>query len=381
MSGDLVVLDGTVRARTPEWTWALLEPLLPRYGITRVARLTGLDTLGLPVFTAIRPAAHTLSATQGKGATDTLAKISAVMEGIELWHAEQPRTVHTRASARELRLVYPLTALPLRVPCDGRALDEVQLEWTHGTGLTSGHTVEVPLGVLRRQAQPSPWEPDLFRVTSTGLACGNTRAEALLHAMYEVVERDALFADEMAHGTYRTLVDPATVDDLYCLHLLGQLRAAGVSVELAVVDNSFTLPVCLAYLWSPDYPATFAGAGCHLHPGIALARAITEAAQSRLTCIVGTRDDLPSHNDLFDSDPPHLDGASDRPCAPWNLWPARRELPADLADQAAYVARRITHVTGHEPVALDLSEPAGPVAAVKVICPGTRSRRRRAVPR
>ncbi|WJV51659.1 YcaO-like family protein [Streptomyces flavofungini] len=381
MSGEPVVLDGTVRARSPEQTWALLEPSLPRYGITRVARLTGLDTLGLPVFTAIRPAAQSLTATQGKGATDTLARISAVMEGIELWHAEQPRTAHTRAAARELTLPYPLAALPMKVPTYGWALDEVLLEWTYGAGLTSGRKVEVPVSVVRRQAQPSLWEPDLFRVTSTGLACGNTRDEALLHAMYEVIERDALFADESAHGTYRTLIDPATVDDLYCLRLLGQLREAGASVELAVVDNSFVMPVCLAYLWSPDYPATFAGSGCHLQPRIALARAITEAVQSRLTHIVGTRDDLPAHNDLFDTEPPGLDGTSQRPYAPWNLWPTRQGLPADLAGQATHVARRITHVTGHEPVAVDLSEPADPVAAVKVICPGTHSRRRRAVPR
>ncbi|MFD1277831.1 YcaO-like family protein [Streptomyces kaempferi] len=36
------------------------------------------------------------------------------------------------------------------------------------------------------------WSPDLLRATSTGLARGNSRNEALLHALFEVVERDML---------------------------------------------------------------------------------------------------------------------------------------------------------------------------------------------
>lgn len=81
------------RARTPEQTWQVLEPELERLGITRVARLTDLDYLGIPVWTAIRPHSHTLVTSQGKGANDELAKISAVLEAAELWHAEQPLTV------------------------------------------------------------------------------------------------------------------------------------------------------------------------------------------------------------------------------------------------------------------------------------------------
>ncbi|MFD9122256.1 YcaO-like family protein [Streptomyces bottropensis] len=37
--------------------------------------------------------------------------------------------------------------------------------------------------VRRRRAQRPTWAPDLLRATSTGLACGNTRDEALLHAL------------------------------------------------------------------------------------------------------------------------------------------------------------------------------------------------------
>ncbi|MEV6575650.1 hypothetical protein [Streptomyces sp. NPDC051577] len=64
-----------MRARTPEQTWEAVAGCLPEFGVTRVADLTGLDCIGLPVWTAIRPASLTLSTSQGKGATALLAML------------------------------------------------------------------------------------------------------------------------------------------------------------------------------------------------------------------------------------------------------------------------------------------------------------------
>ncbi|QIY99453.1 YcaO-like family protein [Streptomyces sp. S1D4-11] len=378
MRCERVLLDGTVRARSPEDTWAVIAPRLPGYGITRVARLTGLDYLGLPVWTAIRPASQTLAASQGKGATDLLAMISAVMEAIELWHVEQPMPHALSAPARDVELPYPLAALPVRVGHE--ALERMPLEWTMGRGVLSGQAVPVPLGLVQRSARSPMWQPAAFRATSNGLACGNQRDEAMLHAMYEVIERDALFTDETSGGARRMMLDPQSVEEPYCRSLVGQLIEAHFALELAVVDNAYGIPVCLAYLWSEDYPVHFAGAGCHTDPHIALSRAITEAAQSRLTCIAGTRDDLVSDEEAFDALPPRPPAAEglrswgdlDAEYEPWR---------GGFADQATAVAARIEHVTGYEPVCLDLSVPGEPLAAVKVICPGTRSRIRRSVPR
>src|SRR5919202_3278663 len=83
-----VYRKGTHRARFPEETWDIIEPKLTRFGITRIADVTGLDTIGIPVALGIRPLARSLSVSQGKGQTSTLAKVSAAMESIELWHAE-----------------------------------------------------------------------------------------------------------------------------------------------------------------------------------------------------------------------------------------------------------------------------------------------------
>jgi ribosomal protein S12 methylthiotransferase accessory factor YcaO len=61
------IYGGTVRERTAEEALDRLKPLLPEFGITRIADVTGLDTIGIPVMTVVRPLARSLSVSQGKG--------------------------------------------------------------------------------------------------------------------------------------------------------------------------------------------------------------------------------------------------------------------------------------------------------------------------
>src|SRR5258707_13825136 len=84
--------DGTHRAATLDATWRRFAPAAKRAGITRIAELTGLDTIGIPVFAAIRPLGLSLSTQQGKGLTPLAAKVSALMEALETWTAERAGT-------------------------------------------------------------------------------------------------------------------------------------------------------------------------------------------------------------------------------------------------------------------------------------------------
>ncbi|SNX88695.1 ribosomal protein S12 methylthiotransferase accessory factor [Streptomyces sp. TLI_55] len=382
---DLLAFDGTVRACEPEATWSVLVPRLPDYGITRVADLTRLDHLGLPVWAAHRPDAHTLTVSQGKGSSHRLAAISAVMEAVELHHAEQVPQVDFDGPAFAVSVDYPLEALPLRLAPqtlpEVAALNRLPQQWTQGVGLLTYRSLLVPAGVVFRAPQ-ALWTPAVWRCTSTGLACGNTRDEAIAHALFEVMERHALQVDENTGGTLRTLIDPASVNDPYNRRLIDRIHASGASLELYVVDNAFALPVCLAYLWSQDYPVWFAGTGCHSDPHIALSRAITEAAQSRLTSISGTRDDLPSHNEAFAAPQPAPTGPRQTP-ATWHstLSTCRPPAATTFSELVQALAERLHKTTGYEPIAVTLSAPDAPLAAVKVVAPGTRSRTRRDIPR
>src|SRR4030042_808013 len=87
----------TQRAAPLEATLARIEPKVPAAGITRVADITNLDRIGIPVFSCIRPTAEAGSITvyNGKGATVEESRISAIMEGIERYSSElHDRRVH-----------------------------------------------------------------------------------------------------------------------------------------------------------------------------------------------------------------------------------------------------------------------------------------------
>jgi ribosomal protein S12 methylthiotransferase accessory factor len=71
-------------------------------------------------------------------------------------------------------------------------------------------------------------------------------------------------------------------------------------MKVAVYDLTWEagLACVLTRLVAPDLPNVWIGSGCHPAPDVAVCRALTEAAQSRLTYIAGSRDDLPA----FDAD-------------------------------------------------------------------------------
>ena len=95
----------TQRAIPLEETLKRIEPKVPAAGITRVADITNLDRIGIPVFSCIRPTAEdgAITVYNGKGATVEESRISAIMEGIERYSAE----VHDR----NIRVaLYPGTA-------------------------------------------------------------------------------------------------------------------------------------------------------------------------------------------------------------------------------------------------------------------------------
>src|SRR5215510_1476306 len=87
--GDRAIdLGGTVRADHAANSLAKARAVMPALGITRLANVTGLDHIGVPCWMAVRPLALSLSVSQGKGLTHELAQISALMECIEVHHAE-----------------------------------------------------------------------------------------------------------------------------------------------------------------------------------------------------------------------------------------------------------------------------------------------------
>jgi ribosomal protein S12 methylthiotransferase accessory factor len=375
-SGFKSHLAGTHRACPPQQTWEWIAQHLPAYGITRVADITGLDTIGIPVFLAVRPAAATLSVSQGKGITPILARVSAVMEAIELWHAENVTADITGMSTARLgtppntlELTYAVTELTeLRWR---HWHDDLPVDWIIGQGLVTGAAVPLPLACVRLDATYLPvWSPMLFAASSNGLASGNSVAEATVHALYEVVERDT--AAELARlpagdGTHLAL---DSVDDTDCRHLIDLFQRAGTQLRIRYHPGRTGTHLFEAHGSADNAPVRFAGWGCHTNPAIALARALTEAAQSRLTTIAGSRDDDEGlvRNRSATAGPPPLGPATGQVLH----WPELDDRSGvTLHEDVGNLTAAITAATGREPIRFVLPSPTG-VPVVKVIAPGLR---------
>lgn len=365
---------GTHRVCPPEETWEALLPHLAPAGITRLADVTALDRLGVPVYQAVRPASRNLSVSQGKGLTPAAARVSAAMEALELWHAERlDHLPQVRVSLREMEYANPIRGRDLPWVEGAVGLDAAPVPWVPARSLVSGRRAWLPRELLEVDfTVPEVLRPRMLYASSNGLASGNCPEEAQLHALCEVVEHHGLhLSREGSRG--RTALDPGSVDDPACRRLIEGVARAGMKLGIFDVGWEAGVPSLQVDLVAPDLPNVWLGAGTHPSPAVALARALTEAAQSRLAYISGARDDLPrlgvgpdrgagDHRSYESYVPP----AGGRPFG---------ELP-DLSTES--VARDLETVVervaaaGHEPYWVDLTRPEVGVSVVRVFVPGLR---------
>jgi YcaO-like protein with predicted kinase domain len=372
----------TDRLCTPEETWKRIRGLLGEFGITRVADLTGLDRVGLPIYAAYRPLSLCLVTSLGKGATHAAARVSAAMEAIEKRAAERPAASMRRATLRELsgERVVDVARLP-RLRAEGLGRD-VPILWVEGHELGSGEPCWVPHErVTTDYSALADPERDIFVATTTGLASGNTLPEATVHALCEAIEHDAraLWWLSGHRRRHDLRLDLATVDDPECRAVIDRLDAAGVQAAVWDIANDVGVAAFACRVIDPSEADEFAiasasGAGCHTRREVALIRALTEAAQSRLALISGARDDFfwstyahaTSSEVLAEMRESFLTaGHRDFDEAP------TREAES-IADDLEWLRARLAKAGMGEPAIVDLSARGVPV--VRAIVPGLEER-------
>jgi ribosomal protein S12 methylthiotransferase accessory factor len=279
--------DDTHRAIPPEETLRRADAKLPAAGITRVADITNLDRIGIPVFSSIRPMADrgAISVYNGKGATPTEARVSAMMEGLERYSAEI-RDRQLRID-RFSRLSGALDPRDLILPAG--AEPDAMIPWVTGWDIMNDEEILVPANAV---FHPLPAEYQrLFRTNTSGLASGNVIEEAIFHGLAEVIERDAWALVEATRKTGPLICD---VEDDQAKGLLDRFAAAEVDVYLRDITSDIGVATCAAAaddvrLRDPTLLTT--GMGTHTCSAVAVLRALTEVAQSRLTQIHGARED------------------------------------------------------------------------------------------
>lgn len=372
---------GTVRARAPRETLALLEPQLKELGITRLANVTGLDRVGIPVAQAVRPNARSLAVSQGTGIDDVAAKVSALMHSLALFHAEDPQ-IDLRIGTLFDMATREHTVDLDRVPRAFRdPYPQLRSLWTRGVELFSAKPIWVPFGLVTMDlTMPLLEGSEVYPPSSNGLAAGNALSEAMLHALCQLIERDAytLFFLRSREARRALRIDPSSVRDPICSRLLAALLAANLRVELWNITSDIGVPTFLCALLENEHVASryvglAFGSGTHLDPGIALSRALTEAARTRLTRITGSCDSVLPETDAS------LQSAAAREAhlryfdSEVGTYPHREQPVFDgttFEDDIRFVLERLRSSGIEQVAAVDLSRAGWPVSVVRAIVPG-----------
>lgn len=269
-------------------------------GITRVADITYLDRIGIYAYQSVRPDAEegdgSFTIFSGKGLTKEQCKISAIMEGIERYCAEERnnRDIILKKSIAELRTNYNIVE-PKELNILNQSISENdEIEWILGYDLIAKSEVYIPAANVcypynfRKHKYP-------LRNYTTGLAAGNTYLEALFHGLCEVIERDAAAMNiifkkgisvdihTIKNKTIRKIIERITKTEglkLYVKYITTE--EINVPVFQVLIDDTF--------LRNPLYIS--GGYGAHPNKEIALINALNEAILSRAGTISGGREDL-----------------------------------------------------------------------------------------
>jgi ribosomal protein S12 methylthiotransferase accessory factor len=140
-------------------------------------------------------------------------------------------------------------------------------------------------------------------VETNGLASGNSILEATLHALLEVIERDASSREDYYAANHDPAEDhrptarvdpdslPAALRSYY-----DRLVAAGLTVSLLDITSDLDVPVYAALIADADFPGArgeilyFVGVGADEDPERAAIRALTEVTQAHSVVLLGARD-------------------------------------------------------------------------------------------
>lgn len=293
---------------------------------------------------------------RGKGLTEEQSLISCMLELVERRSARlYGDETLVRASYRDVRR---RACNPRRFVLaeDSSYSPAVPVEWIWGHSLTRDEAVLVPAGmVFLPYFAATPAQQVLAVTDSNGLASGNCLEEAILHALLEVVERDARLIME-----YNRLIMPDVPLEADgtgpFAEVLRELQAGHLQWWVKDITNDLGIPSFSVFLRGTyeGEESVSCSSGTHLDPEVALARALTEAIQLYPRCahyedwIAGPMD----HH--------YLPAAPSAPRQPW------QSLPCDDLREALEACVQALAQVGAEVIAVDLTRPELGFATARV---------------
>lgn len=252
--------------------------------------------------------------------------------------------------------------------------------WVDGWSLMQERKLKVPVDYAGLICGPN------------GQAAGNTREEAIEHALLEIFERRAHIT-VMRHQLELPTIDPATITDPLLRHQMEFIQGKGIEIILKDLSFDGVLPCVGAYFVDPAVPEDyqfhhFFKVGSAFNRTEALMRTFTEFVQGRRhdEFIDGSEQErarllqhdfrslrsVPPPCDNFLSAfmfgfLPCRDGAFLRegPLVPFEASPGYRDSREDIQ-----AAMEVCRTLGKDIIVVDLTDPDIDFPVVRVIIPG-----------
>ena len=375
-SEPVMYRDNGNRAQEPAKYIEEIKEKLALCGITRCGEIGQLAQHGYPVYQTTRPKLiyHTWygqnSGSQGKGPTQDQAKISALMESVEAYCAEPRIPMLRRASYDDLSqsdlCVSPHAFTRRYQPREeAPSLDE-QLMWAKTLCIETQSEVYVPAESIFFPFIPRFYKTrSHFPCSSDGMASGSTYLEAVVHALYEKIERHYLGLCQL--GVAEQV--PINVEGLSCYKDHEQPEGEKTKAFAYLIPGIKNLPMIRVKSRS------WGGMGCSATVDLSIIRAMSEAFQSEAIELSGSREDIAHQRapQIFTKNS-LSDGRKRKLEQPLSLSEYRAsvvdEIFTDLRDEYNFLVNWI-HEIGYPIICLaNLTRTGIGVPVVKTIIPG-----------
>jgi len=396
----MLKVDGIERVVPAATTIKRVAQAADALGVTRLADITGLDRVGIPVYSSVVPKSRdTLSVYNGKGLRPIDAQAGALMEAIERQTALNARPPTMEGSFLELSETHRvLDPKHINQKLADDYSEERPYSWVEGLDIVSGESWWVPAKLAGYLWDDVPY-PSCFEMNdTTGIASGNCRQEAICHALCELAERDAWTMAELgAHQLprqrrslargHKAKDGPDDLEMFPCIEigsneLLDKFHVADLFPIVRDITSELQIPPVFASVWDEHiagFPMAHSGMGSHPNVNVALRRALTELAQSRCVDIQGVREDIapPGVDADFFSLHTRRITAIDRDT--WYLGPSKSKRPLEsiasnefdsLEGDLAFLMDRFAACGLNRIIVVEFTAADVPYSVVRVIAPG-----------
>lgn len=219
----------------------------------------------------------------GIGESIEKAKIKAICEGLEVYGAQLRASIEDiRACYKDIKkeaiyppslILYPRYRYKKSFPCI-KFDESLHLSWVKGFNITRNSEVFIPSCFIWRSKKGKEL---LWEATNNGCASHFSIKNAILHGIYEVIERDAIMITHF-NKLPTSLVEVDIKNDLF-EKIFAEFEYHNIDIYVLKIPTDINIPVFLTVGRNrkKDYPAFICGAGCNLNPIFGLKRSLMEA--------------------------------------------------------------------------------------------------------